>query len=192
MSFLASGGRGHLLHPSRAVLDKVRARENHTARAAPLAPGHGPHAQTAQTSMHALLRSRCSFGVSCIAHQHPSGISSPRAEDFGVPGYRGVRRSALPSLLLSPILAALIISSVAPSRRNRNNDNGRPNGMVGVPALRREVYSRSFSNNRCVQARKAAAIKHTAPSYSLPHVPKRVVPEQAYDLCAAAQQIFEV
>ena len=35
-------GHGHLLHPSRAVLAKVRARENHTAGAAPLVPGARP------------------------------------------------------------------------------------------------------------------------------------------------------
>ena len=50
----------------------------------------------------------------------------------------------LPSLLISSTLFAPIISSPAPDRRSRSDGNGGPNGMVGVPALRPETFSRSF------------------------------------------------
>lgn len=66
-----------------------------------------------------------------------------------------------PSLLISPILAAPIISFLASNRRNRSSDNVRPNGMVGVPALRPETLSRSFPKLHRAQTRKAEAIKHT-------------------------------
>ena len=60
----------------------------------------------------------------------------------------------LPSFLISSILSTPIISSLAPNRRNRSNDNGRPNGMVGVPALRPETFSRSFPKNHRARTRK--------------------------------------
>ena len=68
---------------------------------------------------------------------------------------------ALPSLPMSSILAAPIISFLAPNRRNRSNDNGRPNGMVGVPAPGPETFPRSFPQLRDAQTRNAKAIKHT-------------------------------
>ena len=66
----------------------------------------------------------------------------------------------LPSFLISSILSTPIISSLAPNRRNRSNDNGRPNGMVGVPALRPETFSRLFPKNHRARTRKTEAIKH--------------------------------
>ncbi|WP_222419857.1 hypothetical protein, partial [Enorma burkinafasonensis] len=66
----------------------------------------------------------------------------------------------LPSFLISSILSTPIISSLAPNRRNRSNDNGRPNGTVGVPALRPETFSRSFPKDHRAQTRKTEAIKH--------------------------------
>lgn len=66
----------------------------------------------------------------------------------------------LPSLLTSSILSTPIISFLAPNRRNRSNDNGRPNGMVGAFALRPETSSRSFPKRWRAQIHKAKAIKH--------------------------------
>ena len=66
----------------------------------------------------------------------------------------------LPSLLISSILSTPIISSLAPNRRNRSNDNGRPNGMVGVPALRPETFSCSFPKLHRARTRNTEAIKH--------------------------------
>lgn len=70
----------------------------------------------------------------------------------------------LPSLLISSILSTPIISSLAPNRRNRSNDNGRPNGMVGVPALRPETFSRLFPKIHRAQTRNTETIKHTRSS----------------------------
>lgn len=67
----------------------------------------------------------------------------------------------LPSLLISSILSTPIISFPASHRRNRSSDNGRPNGMVGVPALRPETFPRSFPKKRSAQTRNTEAIKHT-------------------------------
>ena len=67
----------------------------------------------------------------------------------------------LPSFLISSILSTPIISSLASNRRNRSNDNGRPNGMVGVPALRPETFPRSFPKTNRAQTRNTEAIKHT-------------------------------
>lgn len=64
----------------------------------------------------------------------------------------------LPSFLISSILSTPIISFLASIRRNRSNDNGRPNGMVGAPALRPETFSRSFPKLRRAQIDKAKAI----------------------------------
>ena len=66
----------------------------------------------------------------------------------------------LPSFLISSILSTPIISFLASIRRNRSNDNGRPNGMVGAPVLRPETTSRSFPKLRRAQIDKAKAIKH--------------------------------
>ncbi|WP_204618999.1 hypothetical protein, partial [Collinsella tanakaei] len=66
----------------------------------------------------------------------------------------------LPSFLISSILSTPIISSLAPNRRNRSNDNVRPNGMVGVPALKAESFSCSFPKVRHAQTRNTEAIKH--------------------------------
>lgn len=54
-----------------------------------------------------------------------------------------------------------IISFLASICRNRSNDNGRPNGMVGALALRPETFSRSFPKLRSAQIDKAKVIKHT-------------------------------
>lgn len=72
----------------------------------------------------------------------------------------------LPSLLISSILSTPIIYFLASIRRNRINDNGRPNGIVGAPALRPETFSRSFPKLRRAQIDKAKAIKHTRASPS--------------------------
>ncbi len=59
------------------------------------------------------------------------------------------------------ILSTPIISSLAPNRPNRSNDNGRPNGMTGVPALRPEAFLCSFPKNHRAQTRKTETIKYT-------------------------------
>lgn len=82
----------------------------------------------------------------------------------------------LPSFLISSILSTPTISFLAPNRRNRSNDNGWPNGMVGALALRPETFSRSFPKRWRAQIHKAKAIKHTTAALDTPSISATSLP----------------
>ncbi len=68
----------------------------------------------------------------------------------------------LPKLSTSVDLVHADDFPLAPNRRNRSNDNGRPNGMVGVPVLRPETFPRSFPKTHRAQTRNTGRLSNTA------------------------------